>query len=63
MWRLDEGQSGGCVPPTLLHAVCILCARRFVFVVDGEVQVKHGGKALKLAANDYVYFPPGSSDT
>jgi glyoxylate utilization-related uncharacterized protein len=35
---------------------------RFVFVVDGEVSVTHGGKTLKLAANDYAYFPPGSMD-
>lgn len=36
---------------------------RFVFVVEGNVQVKHDGKAIDLAANDYAYFPPGSNDT
>lgn len=39
------------------------CCCRFVFVVNGEIEVKHGGKTLKLVANDYVYFPPGSTDT
>ncbi|WIA10945.1 hypothetical protein OEZ85_011108 [Tetradesmus obliquus] len=36
---------------------------RFVFMVEGNVQVKHDGKAIDLAANDYAYFPPGSNDT
>lgn len=39
------------------------CACRFVFVVEGQITVKHGDKNLKLLANDYVYFPPGSTDT
>jgi glyoxylate utilization-related uncharacterized protein len=34
-----------------------------VFVLDGEAQVQHGGKALSLVENDYAYFPPGSTDT
>jgi uncharacterized cupin superfamily protein len=44
---------------------CCSAARvcRFVFVVEGKVQVKHDGKAIDLVANDYAYFPPGSNDT
>eukprot|EP00882_Tetradesmus_deserticola_P030397 GHRQ01034120.1.p1 GENE.GHRQ01034120.1~~GHRQ01034120.1.p1 ORF type:complete len:252 (+),score=60.48 GHRQ01034120.1:306-1061(+) len=38
---------------------------RFVFVVEGNIQVKRttGSKTIDLAANDYAYFPPGSNDT
>jgi glyoxylate utilization-related uncharacterized protein len=49
--------------PYRWHAMLSTVLLRFVFVVDGEVSVKHGGKTLKLAANIYAYFPPGSTDT
>jgi glyoxylate utilization-related uncharacterized protein len=44
-------------------AACVCWPCRFVFVVEGNVTVKHEGKALTLGANDYMYFPPGSKDT
>jgi hypothetical protein len=44
-----------------LHVPVLCC--RFVFVVEGKVQVKHDGKTIDLAADDYAYFPPGSNDT
>eukprot|EP00878_Enallax_costatus_P025359 GHUV01027130.1.p1 GENE.GHUV01027130.1~~GHUV01027130.1.p1 ORF type:complete len:192 (+),score=53.65 GHUV01027130.1:328-903(+) len=36
---------------------------RFVFVVDGTVQVGHEGKSISLSSNQYAYFPPGSNHT
>jgi glyoxylate utilization-related uncharacterized protein len=53
-----------CPPLTLAVLCCVYCYPcRFVFVVEGNVTVKHEGKTLTLGPNDYAYFPPGSKDT
>ena len=34
-------------------------AQRFVFVIEGSVKVEVKGKASKLSARGYAYFPQG----
>lgn len=34
---------------------------RFVLVLQGEAQVMEAGEIVVLPANNYAYFPPGSS--
>lgn len=40
----------------LLACSCHCC--RFIFVVEGEVQVKQGSKSIKLPTNHWAYFGP-----
>ena len=34
-------------------------AQRFIFVIDGDVNLEANGKSTKLAASGYAYFPEG----
>jgi glyoxylate utilization-related uncharacterized protein len=41
-----------------MRCMLLLHCCRFIFVVEGEVQVKAGSKSIKLPTNHWAYFGP-----
>ncbi len=49
--------------PTVLPSFEVLMScNRFVFVIEGEIQVSVDGKTVKLAADHWAYLPPGTTE-